>query len=116
LSGKDKIRPFWRFYSQDAKALIFVVDSSDRDRVGMARNELLQMINVLTLEDAPVLVFANKQDLGNAMGPEEVADRLDLHSLMPHRLWRVQGSKARAGCYADDGLYEGLEWLEMALK
>lgn len=49
------------------QGLIFVVDSNDRDRVGEAREELLRMLAEDELRDAVLLVFANKQDLPNAM-------------------------------------------------
>ena len=32
LGGKEKIRPLWQHYFQDTKAIIFVVDSSDKNR------------------------------------------------------------------------------------
>ena len=42
-------------------ALIFVVDSNDRERIGEARDELFRMLNEDELRDAALLVFANKQ-------------------------------------------------------
>ena len=38
------------------------------------------------LRDAVLLVFANKQDLPNAMNAAEITDKLGLHSLR-HRHW-----------------------------
>ena len=38
VGGQDKIRPLWRHYYQNTQGLIFVVDSSDRDRVDEARS------------------------------------------------------------------------------
>lgn len=43
--ANQQIRPLWRHYFQNTQGLIFVVDSSDRDRVGEARDELHRMIN-----------------------------------------------------------------------
>jgi ADP-ribosylation factor 1/2 len=40
------------------------------------------------LRNAVLLVFANKQDLPNAMHTAELADRLGLHVLRTHR-WCV---------------------------
>ena len=40
MGGQDAIRPLWRHYYENCQALIFVVDSADRDRVGEARDEL----------------------------------------------------------------------------
>ena len=111
LSKKKKknelqIRPLWRHYFQNTQGLIFVVDSNDRDRVGEARDELHRMLNEDELRDAALLVFANKQDLPNAMNAAEITDRLGLHSLR-QRHWYIQSACATSG----EGLYEGLDWL-----
>ena len=57
-----------------------MVDSNDRDRVVEARDELHRMLQD-ELRDAVLLVFANKQDLPNAMNAAEITDKLGLHSL-----------------------------------
>uniref|UniRef100_A0A8C5G9G7 ADP-ribosylation factor 1 n=1 Tax=Gouania willdenowi TaxID=441366 RepID=A0A8C5G9G7_GOUWI len=91
--------------------LIFVVDSNDRERVGEAREELMRMLAEDELRDAVLLVFANKQDLPNAMNAAEITDKLGLHSLR-NRNWYIQATCATSG----DGLYEGLDWLSNQLK
>lgn len=58
-----------------------MIDSNDRDRVIEARDELHRMLNEDELRDAVLLVFANKQDLPNAMNAAEITDKLGLHSL-----------------------------------
>lgn len=40
VGGQDKIRLLWRHYYQNTQGLIFVVDSSDKDRIDIAREEL----------------------------------------------------------------------------
>lgn len=101
-----QIRPLWRHYFQNTQGLIFVVDSNDRDRIGEARDELHRMLNEDELRDAVLLVFANKQDLPNAMNAAEITDKLGLHSLR-QRHWYIQSCCATSG----EGLYEGLDWL-----
>jgi ADP-ribosylation factor protein 1 len=111
VGGQDKIRALWRHYYQNTHGLIFVVDSNDRDRVETAKEELHKMLNEEELKDAVLLVFANKQDLPNAMSIAEVTDKLGLNS-MKHRQWFVQATCATTG----DGLYEGLDWLSRTLS
>ncbi|CDM28744.1 hypothetical protein DTO013E5_834 [Penicillium roqueforti] len=111
VGGQDKIRPLWRHYFQNTQGIIFVVDSNDRDRVVEAREELQRMLNEDELRDALLLVFANKQDLPNAMSPAEITQQLGLQSLT-RRAWFIQSTCATTG----DGLYEGLEWLADALR
>ncbi|PWA25450.1 hypothetical protein CCH79_00005407 [Gambusia affinis] len=111
VGGQDKIRPLWRHYFQNTQGLIFVVDSNDRERCAEAREELLRMLAEDELRDAVLLVFANKQDLPNAMNAAELTDKLNLHSLR-NRNWYIQATCATTG----DGLYEGLDWLSNQLK
>ncbi|KAH9299281.1 hypothetical protein KI387_030963, partial [Taxus chinensis] len=106
VGGQDKIRPLWRYYFQNTQGLIFVVDSNDRDRIIEARDELHKIWNEDELRDAVLLVFANKQDLPNAMNAAEMTDKLGLHSLR-QRHWYIQSTCATSG----EGLYEGLDWL-----
>ena len=89
VGGQDKLRPLWRHYFQNTNGVIFVVDSNDKDRVAQARDELQKMLSEDELRDACLLVFANKQDLPNAMTPAEVTDKLGLHSLR-QREWYIQ--------------------------
>jgi len=110
VGGQDKIRPLWRHYYQNTNGLIFVVDSNDRDRIEDAREELQKMLNEDEMRDAIILVFANKQDLPNAMTAAEITDKLGLHNLR-NRQWFIQSACATTG----DGLYEGLDWLAQKL-
>ena len=113
VGGQDKIRPLWRHYYQNTQGLIFVVDSNDVDRIDAARDEMHRMLNEDELRDAVLLVFANKQDLPNAMSAAELTDKLGLHGLRPsYRQWYIQACCATTG----DGLYEGLDWLSATLS
>jgi ADP-ribosylation factor protein 1 len=88
------------------------------------------MLNEDELRDALLLVFANKQDLPNAMNAAEITDKLGLHGLR-QRTWYIQvrhvklllglrfspNSSSQAACATSgDGLYEGLEWLSANIK
>lgn len=90
--------------------IIFVVDSNDRDRIGDAREELMRMMNEDELRDAVLLVFANKQDLPNAMSVAEIIEKMSLSSLTNNK-WHVEATCATTG----EGLYEGLGWLSDTL-
>ncbi|KAI0504542.1 hypothetical protein KFK09_015494 [Dendrobium nobile] len=106
VGGQDKIRPLWRHYFQNTQGLIFVVDSNDKERILEARDELHRMLSEDELQGATLLVFANKQDLPNAMSISEITDKLGLHALRQRR-WYIQSACATTG----EGLYEGLDWL-----
>lgn len=111
VGGQDKIRTLWRHYFQNTQGVIFVIDSNDRERVSEAKDELTRMLSEDELSDAVLLIFANKQDLPNAMTASEITDRLGLHS-HKNRQWYIQSTCATSG----DGLYEGLDWLSNQMK
>ncbi|XP_074770392.1 ADP-ribosylation factor 4 isoform X2 [Pelecanus crispus] len=95
----------------NSHGLIFVVDSNDRERIQEAAEELQKMLQEDELRDAVLLLFANKQDLPNAMAISEMTDKLGLQSLR-NRTWYVQATCATQGT----GLYEGLDWLSNELS
>lgn len=111
VGGQDKIRPLWRHYFSNTDALIFVVDSNDVERQEQATQELHRLLDEDELRDSVLLVYANKQDLPNAISVSEIKDKMRLCSLGQHREWYIQGCCATNG----DGLCEGLDWLGKTL-
>ena len=111
VGGQSKIRPLWRHYFTGNHALIFVVDSTDRDRMDEARAEIKRVLSQEDLRDCVLLVLANKQDLPSALSVEEVCNRMELDSVSD-RKWFIQGTVATTG----EGLNEGLEWLCKTLQ
>eukprot|EP00747_Dinoflagellata_sp_TGD_P060498 gnl/TRDRNA2_/TRDRNA2_152051_c0_seq1.p1 gnl/TRDRNA2_/TRDRNA2_152051_c0~~gnl/TRDRNA2_/TRDRNA2_152051_c0_seq1.p1 ORF type:complete len:181 (-),score=49.31 gnl/TRDRNA2_/TRDRNA2_152051_c0_seq1:377-919(-) len=111
IGGQDKIRKLWRYYYTGVQGVIFVVDSSDIDRMEDAREELHKVANAEELRDASVLVYANKQDLPGALSASELVDKLALRDLRSAR-WFLQSACAVSG----DGIYEGLDWLSKAVQ
>merc|ERR1712137_1469924 len=111
VGGQDKIRRLWHYYFQGTRGLIFVVDSSDRNRVEYAREELMEVLGADEMREAALLVFANKQGLPSAMPAAEMTEKLGLHR-MRSRQWFIQSTCATSG----DGLHEGLSWLSRMLS
>ena len=111
VGGPDKIRPLWRHYYQNTDAIIFVVDSNDRDRIGCVEEEFTKQMAEDELQNATTLILANKQDLPNAMPPQEVAEKMGAATVRARsgagRVWNVQGCSATSG----QGLWEGFDWL-----
>ena len=111
IGGQDKIRNLWRVYFQGTQGLIFVVDSADKERIEEARLELQTLLSEELLANVVLLVFANKQDMPDAMSASEVREKLGLVNTRS-RPWFVQSSCAVKG----EGLYEGLDWLAGQIK
>lgn len=111
LGGQTSIRPYWRCYYADTAAVIFVVDSTDKDRMSTASKELHLMLQEEELQDAALLVFANKQDQPGALSASEVSKELNLVELKD-RSWSIVASSAIKG----EGITEGLDWLIDVIK
>lgn len=110
VGGRDKIRPLWRHFYKDKDAVIFVVDSNDRERLGEAADQLLSMSQEELLAGKPILIFANKQDHPHAAKASELVEKLELHRLR-HAKWHLQESAFLEG----KGITEGLQWLMATL-
>ncbi|RKP06787.1 ADP-ribosylation factor family-domain-containing protein [Thamnocephalis sphaerospora] len=106
LGGQTSIRPYWRCYYANTDAVIYVVDSCDRDRMSTSKEELMGMLEEEELRDSVLLVFANKQDMPGAMSEVEVTEALGLSALR-NRTWTIYKTSAVKG----QGLTEGLDWL-----
>merc|ERR1711915_103319 len=110
LGGQTSIRPYWRCYYTNTDAIIYVVDSADRDRVGISKQELVSMLEEDELKDAVLVVFANKQDLEGCLTVTEVANALGLATLK-NRKYQIFKTSATKG----EGLDEAMEWLSNAI-
>lgn len=63
---------FSRYYLDDCKALVFMVDSSDPSRLPEAQKALKKVLSDEKLRSVPLMVLANKKDLPNSMTIREV--------------------------------------------
>ena len=109
LGGQDKIRRLWKHYYSSTKGIIYVIDSSDKERLDEAIEELKNVVNAHELKNIPVLIYANKQDIENALTDTEIIYKLtDIIS----NEWYVQSCSTKSG----EGLLEGINWLINKLK
>jgi ADP-ribosylation factor-like protein 1 len=111
LGGQTSIRPYWRCYFAGTDAVIFVVDSTDKERLPTARAELMALMEEEDLKDALLLVMANKQDMEGALRADAISEALGLGSVKG-RTWSIQETSATRGA----GLFEGFDWLVDRLK
>ena len=101
----------WHYYLENNDALIWVVDSCDRERSVEAKEALHDLMQDDHLRNSTLLVLANKQDLPNAASPSELTEKLDLRSIRGYD-WYIQSCCAVSG----DGLVDGLSWLAPKVK
>lgn len=106
IGGQTKNRCLWEYYYQNVHAIIFVIDSSDRNRIHEAKDELYKILHNedLDLTKIILLIIANKQDIPNAMKTEEITQHLEL-STINNIIWYIKEVCALTG----EGLEECLK-------
>ena len=60
IGGQKAIRPYWKNYYENTDGLVFVVDSSDEERLQECVEELNSLLAEENLAKVPLLVYANK--------------------------------------------------------
>merc|ERR1711933_282025 len=81
IGGQKTIRPYWSNYFESSDALVYVIDSSDKRRLEESGSELKELLAEDKLGGIPLLIFANKQDLLQAIQAEEIAETLKLEDI-----------------------------------
>ena len=96
-------RKLWKHYYDKVNAMIFVIDSSDMARLELAKQELMRCVSDPDLENCPILIFANKQDMEGALNIQNIKEKLQVKA-MPKKDIAVQECSARSGA----GLWMGV--------
>lgn len=110
LAGQSSLRPYWRCYFNNTTAIIFVIDSCDRERLSLAKQELFALLDEEELKSTVICVFANKQDQPMALSAVDIAEALELIKIKSHT-WQIFPTSAVKNL----GLKEGLDWLATAI-
>ncbi|XP_038046385.1 ADP-ribosylation factor-like protein 3 [Patiria miniata] len=106
IGGQQKIRPYWANYFDNTSILIYVIDSSDSERLEETSLELATLLSEEKLANVPVLVYANKQDLALAASASDISTAMELTKIRD-RDWQIQACSALTG----EGLQDGLDWV-----
>ena len=83
-----------------------MVDSTDVERLEVAKAELFAMLEEEDLKDAILLIMANKQDMKGALTSAQLSQAMGLSSIR-NRQWSIQETSATQG----KGLFEGFDLL-----
>ncbi|XP_069725373.1 ADP-ribosylation factor-like protein 6 isoform X1 [Phaenicophaeus curvirostris] len=109
MSGQGRYRNLWEHYYKEGQAIIFVIDSSDKLRMVVAKEELDTLLSHPDIKHRrlPILFFANKMDLRDAISSVKVSQLLSLENIK-EKPWHICASDALKG----EGLQEGVDWLQ----
>uniref|UniRef100_A0A3Q2ZXY2 ARF like GTPase 10 n=1 Tax=Kryptolebias marmoratus TaxID=37003 RepID=A0A3Q2ZXY2_KRYMA len=83
LGGGEDLRRYWLDYLRRTHVLVYVVDSSDRSRLPLAKAELHRLLRVEP--QLPVVVLGNKQDKPDAVSVSELHEALSLGAVADDR-------------------------------
>ena len=112
IGGRSAYRLMRRQYYEKLSAFIFVVDSTDHQRIDQAREQLHQLTNDENFRDKSILIFANKQDLSDAMNSDQLRDKLQLDQLKKNIKWHIQPASSNQ----NQRLHQDLEWLMDSIR
>ena len=76
-----------------------MVDSNDRVRISECKDELRRFLREDELQDAAILIMANKQDLPNAMSVAEVAEKLEVQKIQNRKICKFKKHSERFYIY-----------------
>jgi ADP-ribosylation factor related protein 1 len=123
LGGQQQLQSIWEKYYQEAHGIIFVVDSTDKERIEAVRDTLEKVLTNDQLgtfffelkkdPGLPILMLANKQDVPDALSVEEIqtifnkiAESLDARD---SKVLPISALKAT-------GIKEAIEWIGLRMK
>lgn len=72
VGNLNLLRPYWRCYYEKTNAILFAIDSSDKERIEIAKHELLLLLEEDELKGVPIAILANKQDVKGCLSDIEV--------------------------------------------
>ncbi|SBS84439.1 ADP-ribosylation factor-like protein, partial [Plasmodium ovale curtisi] len=111
LGGQSSIRPYWRCYYKNTNAIIYVIDSSDNERLFSTKYEINMILKEPDLEGVLLVIFANKQDVKNCLSISQISKDLNLTSIRD-RQWAIFSTSATKNL----GITEALDWLVSNIK
>lgn len=113
LGGQKELQLLWDKYFMEAHGIIWVVDSSDRERLTESVTAFGNIIRNELLDNLPLLFVVNKQDLPTAMKPNEIvcAFRSTLDSIGNRRFLSIPTSALKG-----DGINESIRWIGEQVK
>uniref|UniRef100_A0A8C2WUI1 ADP-ribosylation factor-like 13A n=1 Tax=Cyclopterus lumpus TaxID=8103 RepID=A0A8C2WUI1_CYCLU len=119
VGGSTESRGAWQELYGEAHGIIFVVDSSDRQRVKEVKEVLADLLKQPRVAGKPILVLANKQDKMNALLGSELIEILLLEKLVnqSRSLCHIEPCSALMDLrrWSDRKTQRGLRWLLRAV-
>eukprot|EP00118_Oscarella_pearsei_P007696 m.38361 g.38361 ORF g.38361 m.38361 type:complete len:202 (+) comp32568_c0_seq2:41-646(+) len=113
IGGQHDLQVLWDKYYEECHAVIYVIDSTDRERMQESCIAFNSVIEDDSLVAAPLLILANKQDVQGALSVEEIKRYFqDCAGKIQKRDCTVMSLSAING----EGVQKSVEWLLSCVK
>jgi ADP-ribosylation factor-like protein 8 len=76
IGGQPRFRAMCERYCRGVNAIIYVVDSADKDKLETSKIEFQALLEKPQLASIPILVLANKLDLPQSLTANEMSEYL----------------------------------------
>lgn len=120
LGGHETARKVWRDYYADVDAIVFLVDSVDRQRFPESKQELDGLLSSDDLKTIPFLILGNKIDIPRAASEQELRTALGLHQTTGKNTKVLNDIRPievfMCSVVKRTGYGEGFRWLSSYLK
>ncbi|KAH8301587.1 hypothetical protein KR059_006306 [Drosophila kikkawai] len=113
MSGATRYRNLWEHQLKNCHGIIYVIDSSDRMRFVVVKDELDLVLQHPDLCNriVPILFYGNKSDMEDSLSSVKIAAALRLENIK-EKPWHICSSNAISG----EGLGEGVQWLIQQMR
>ncbi|XP_070069187.1 ADP-ribosylation factor-like protein 6 [Drosophila takahashii] len=113
MSGATRYRNLWEHQFKNCHGIIYVIDSSDRMRFVVVKDELDLVLQHPDLSNriVPILFYGNKMDMEDSLSSVKIAAALRLENIK-EKPWHICSSSAVSG----EGLGEGVQWLIQQMR
>ncbi|ALC42688.1 CG7735 [Drosophila busckii] len=113
MSGATRYRNLWEHQFKNCQGIMYVIDSSDRMRFVVVKDELELVLQHPDVSNrtVPILFYGNKSDLEDSLSNVKIAAALGLEKIK-EKPWHICSSNAISG----EGLDEGVQWLVQQIR
>ena len=121
LGGHEIARKIWRDYLGQVDAIIFMVDSADRERFNLSRHELHELLESEELQTTPFLILGNKIDIDEAASEDELRNELGLDTYVINSTGKPEPGVRPVGLFMcsvakRSGYADGFKWVSQYLS
>lgn len=107
MGGQKNFRLLWVDYLNTVDVILYVIDSSDHERLEETLNELRKMLVLTEASAVPILLLLNKIDLPNTINSSNITEKLSEFSELANRDWDIIETSA----VTSKGLVEMFKWI-----